>query len=119
MLTIGTRLAVVLMQAVKAPEFGAALKDARGGLSLAQVVAKLHRATTVLDGFSRGQLQKYESGKVPNPDPVALMYLAQVYRQTVDRFIVALAKDRELLKGSEQESPPKRGRPSIKRSRAV
>lgn len=79
------------------PEFGKRLAEDRGGKTLGQIVAHVHRLSLSLDGFTRGQLSRYEAGEVAAPDPVALLYLARIYRQDVRVYLDLLAHDREAL----------------------
>lgn len=62
--------------------------------------------------FTRPQLERYEAGQRGRPDPVALFYLAKIYKADFLAWIEALADERALLvQAREQhdaagESPP-------------
>lgn len=103
------------------PRFGARLKTAREGrgLTIGQVVARVHRAGHAFEGFTRGQLSRYETGQTPNPDPMLLRELARVYgKVTLDELVDLLAVEREAWAVAEGESPPRRDERSARRRRA-
>jgi hypothetical protein len=48
-----------------------------------------------MEGFTRPQLERYEAGRTPRPDPVALFFLAKHYEANFEEWIAALADERE------------------------
>jgi transcriptional regulator with XRE-family HTH domain len=81
---------------VVVPSFGAALKTARGTLSLAQV--------TIKTGISSSALRELEAGSVIAPDPVALEKLAHLYGVSLLSLVRLLRWNREHLTAT--EPPP-------------
>lgn len=64
-------------------------------MTLGQVVFHIHRSTTALIGFTRGQLGRYESGETERPDPLVLLWLARIYDADMREWLELLNKDRE------------------------
>lgn len=101
------------------PAFGQKLKEARGALTPGKVVAKIHAMSPLMHGFTRPQLDRYESGQTPRPDPAALAFLAELYKANLGDWISALVAEREALLNvdlpesptASGESPPGRTRP--------
>jgi transcriptional regulator with XRE-family HTH domain len=81
------------------PDFGAFLRLARETrhLSLNEVVARMHAATPEQHGFTRPQLERYERGQTPRPDPVTLFHLADICGVDIRDLIAALARARDQL----------------------
>jgi transcriptional regulator with XRE-family HTH domain len=92
------------------PRFGAVLAAARNkrGLTMGQVVARVHQTGPHFEGFTRAQLSRYEAGFIQIPDPAVLWRLAQIYRVTLQEFVDSLVDDRERLARAKTESPPGR-----------
>lgn len=93
---------------VVVPAFGRLLERARGGMSKQMVVAKIHGLSSVTSGFTRPQLDRYESGQTPRPDPVYLFFLAKLYRADLADWLSELVKERESVVDEAQQSQLKR-----------
>lgn len=81
-------------RAVVVPAFGKLLVAARGARQPSAVVARMHALSPLMHGFTRPQLDRYEAGKTPRPDPVALFFLAQLYGADLQSWISALTEER-------------------------
>ena len=89
-------------RAVVVPAFGRLLVRARGQRTPGSVVAKIHSLSPTMHGFTRPQLDRYEAGMTPRPDPVALYFLAQLYAADVSEWLAALAREREATAEGEE-----------------
>jgi transcriptional regulator with XRE-family HTH domain len=109
-------------RAIVVPAFGRLLTQARGHRTPGFVVAKIHGLATEMQGFTRPQLDRYESGRTPRPDPVALFYLAKLYDADLAEWLAALAREREHRAMADErretkgESPPGRAAGSGRRA---
>jgi len=85
------------------------------------VVAEMHRAAVSQKGFTRAQLDRYEQGRTPRPDPAVLVVLSQIYGADLLAGLHVLAEEREQRalkrRGALEESPP-REHPAARRMRS-
>lgn len=98
---------------VVVPHFGKLLTKARGKLPLQEIVRRMWNLTAEQHGFTRPQLERYERGQTPRPDPVVLHYLAQIYGADVREWLAALAAEREQIRLREQAHHPVVHRASV------
>src|SRR5690349_1691532 len=103
------RLGGPMARDVIAPRFGALLKDSRldRGLTMGQVVARVHQTGRAFEGFTQAQLSRYEAGQVQFPDPAVLWRLCRLYGNVeVANLIEVLADERGAWAEKKEESPP-------------
>jgi hypothetical protein len=94
------------------PEFGRLLVRARGHRTPGSVVAKVHALSPAMEGFTRPQLDRYEAGRTPRPDPVTLFFLAKHYGANLAEWIAALADERERTAVAEEKRGARTRAPS-------
>lgn len=99
------------------PRFGKRLREARvaRGLTMGQVVARVHQTGPMFEGFTQAQLSRYEAGRTLSPDPAVLWRLANLYANvTVKELIDLLVEERDAraVTMTNAESPPAERRPA-------
>ena len=101
---------------IVAPAFGRWLTAQRGRRMPNDVVAEMHRAAVSQKGFTRAQLDRYEQGRTPRPDPAVLVVLAEIYGADLLAGLRVLAEEREQRalkrRGQLEESPPREHPPA-------